>query len=273
MRENKLKQLIIGIVVGTFVLLIAIVLVWKFKFYDTVNVQIAQQQQAYDTAKAKGEGLPQALVAQKKAEQKQRFAQAQLDYLRLRFRSLSFDTTSPGATLATLARYQNEYFGTRGVGFGPALRRQLLRAALQSNVELTTKAAVSPPPQMPEDVKVPPSGFLKPITSDSLAISVSGPVDNIEKFLNLVNRSEILMVVGNIRLAKGGAGTPGGTAGSTSSDTLTATFTVTPYLLATGPSAVVAAPPGTGAAVAPAAGDPAAAGLAPGGLAAPPGGA
>jgi hypothetical protein len=251
-KETRLRRIILGIGIGTFVLLVAVVLVWKLKFYDTVNADIATQQTAYDTAKAQADKLPTALADKTKAEQKKKFAQAQLDYLRLRFRSLSFDLSSPGATEATFGRYLNEYFE----GYGLALRRQLLTAAAESGVQLDTKAAVVTPPQTPETVQAPPSGFLKPLTGGSLDMTVIGSYENILRFLDRINHSEILMTVGNIKLAKGG--TTGGASATTTasaSDSITANFLVTPYLLATGPSAPVGTPP-LPAGAAPAAGAP-----------------
>ena len=231
MNEKKLRIAWIGTLVGAFVLIVAMVLVWKFRFYDpllseldTTNTEFTKQ----DTQAKKLNGaLKGALLAQQKLD----LASGELDYFRTRYRSLPMDLTeSPvvaqGPRNATWRRYLNEYASD----FGLATRSQLVRAADESGVQISTNIKVQPPPQNPEDVVAPPSGLLKPET-EALAVTVTGTFGSILQFFQIINKSEILMVIGNVKME--------GT-----SPAIKATFTVTPYLLVSGKSAQVAAIPG-----------------------------
>jgi hypothetical protein len=134
--------------------------------------------------------------------------------------------------------WMNEYH----YQFGPALQLELKRAEAASQVSLTMPAIkVDDPPQTPEAVKAPNNGFLKPLSATNngtLALTVSGTFQNILRFLEEINHSNILMVVGNIKLEG-------------YSPTIKASFPVTPYLVASGPGAKLsasAAPAAEGAA-------------------------
>ncbi len=235
MNEKKLRLAWIGTLVGAFVLIVAMVLVWKFRFYDQVVSQLATTNTSYDTEKANADKLAPTLKSALLAQQRLALAQGELDYFRTRYRSLPFDLTETpisgqGPRNATWTRYLNEYAS----GFGLEARRQLIRAADESGVQIKTNIKVDAPPQNPEDVVNPPSGLLKP-QSAPLAVSVTGTFGSILNFFQIINRSEILMVIGNVKMA--GA-----------SPNIEATFTITPYLLVSGPSAQAAAIPGIDAA-------------------------
>ena len=224
MNEQKLRFAILGTLIGTFVLIVAMVLVWKFKFYDQAVQQLNTATTATQTAQTTAGGLAKAQKEALLAQQKLGLAQGELDYFRTRYRSLPFDLTggpaSP-ATFVTFKRYLNEYSSD----FGLQARAQLIRAADESGVLINTNIKVDAPPQNPEDVQSPPSTFLKPQTAP-LDVSITGQLGDILRFFQIINRSEILMVVGNVKLE--GA-----------SPTIKASFTITPYLLASGPSVAV----------------------------------
>jgi hypothetical protein len=225
MRETKLKRWILGIYIGMVVLLVAMVLVWKLRFYDKVNTEITDANTALTKAKAKALGLNDQLFAEAKANEKLALARSQVEYFRARFRHINFDTSSPGAINATWIRYMNEYFSD----FGLEARRQLIASADETGVKINTKIVVSAPPQNPEDLVSPPSGYLKPVTTGSIEVTVEGNLPAVLRFFERVNKSPILMLVGNVKLEG-------------VSPNIKATTTITPYLVAAGPSAQLAAP-------------------------------
>jgi hypothetical protein len=206
----------------TFALIVAMIVVWKLKFYDDVTQQLTTTQASYEAAKTTGATLDTELKAASIAKANLVLAQDELDYFRRRFRSLNFDLTATpgeGPRNRTWLGYMNEYFSD----YGLEMRRQLVRAADETGVVLDTSLKVDAPPQVPENVVAPPSGFLKPVTGGSLTVTVAGDLGSILRFLERVNRSPILMTVGAIKLE--GA-----------SPAIKATFTITPYLVGTGPS-------------------------------------
>ncbi len=211
----------------TFALIVAMIVVWKLKFYDDVTQQLTTTQASYATAKTTGATLDAELKGAAIAKENLVLAQDEIGYFRQRFRSLNFDLTATpgeGPRNRTWLGYMNEYFSD----YGLEMRRQLVRAADETGVVLDTSLKVDAPPQMPENVVAPPSGFLKPVTGGSITVTVAGDLGSILRFLERVNRSPILMTVGAIKLE--GA-----------SPAIKATFTITPYLLGTGPSIVLPA--------------------------------
>ena len=241
MNDQKLRLATIGTLIGAFVLIVAMVLVWKFRFYDQKVADLKVANDALQTAQKDAGRLGSAQKAALLADQRLGYANGQLDYFRTRFRSLPLNVTDEtpgnGPRVASFQRILNEY----SADFGLRARAQILRAYDQSGASaIDSKITISDPPQNPEDVKAPPSGFLKPETAP-LDVTLTGSFDNIVSFLQIINRSEILMSVGNLKLE--------GT-----SPTIKATFTLTPYLLVSGPSATQGTIAGLGgAAAAPAA--------------------
>lgn len=233
--ETKYKRAIFIALGVTFVLMVATIVVWKLKFYDDLNAQISTTSGEYTKAKEAGNGLPKQLQAQALAKEKLTLAQEQIGYLHKRFRSLSFDLTSDGSVNRTWIGYMNEYFADYGLN----LRRQLVQAADETGVVLNTSLKVDAPPQMPENVAAPPNGLLKPVTGSTLTVTVTGDLPSILRFLERINRSPILMTLGAIKLEvlpllpTDEPGRP---------DRIQASFTLTPYLVATGPSVVLKAP-------------------------------
>lgn len=231
MNEKKLKIAWIGTLIGAFVLIVAMVLVWKFKFYDPLISELATTTTDFETNKTQADKLDGALKTALLAQQRLDLASGELAYFRTRYRSLPFDLTeSPvvgqGPRNATWRRYLTEYASD----FGLEARRQLIRAADESGVQISTNIKVQAPPQNPEEVVAPPSGLLKPQT-EALGVKVTGTFGSILNFFQIINKSEILMTVGNVKVA--------GT-----SPSIEAAFTITPYLLVSGPSATVTAIPG-----------------------------
>jgi hypothetical protein len=79
----------------TFVLLVAMIVIWKLKFYDDVNAQIATTQTALMQLST-GQKLEASLLAAAIAKEQQTLANEQLEYFRQRFRSLNFDFKTEG---------------------------------------------------------------------------------------------------------------------------------------------------------------------------------
>ena len=264
MNEKKLRIAWISTLVSAFVLIVAMVLVWKFRFYDPVLSELDKTQQNYTKEKGNADKLDSSLKGALLAQQRLGLAAGELQYFRARYRSLPMDLTESavvgqGPRNATFIRYLNEYAS----GYGLAAVSQLKRAADESGVIINSQISVDKPPQNPEEVVAPPSGLLKPPTQ-ALSVTVTGTFGSILQFFQIINRSEILMVIGNVKMdspsaggngnaatgndstgnnSRGGASTGSVFTGGTSVP-ITASFTITPYLLVSGPSATQAAIPG-----------------------------
>jgi hypothetical protein len=258
--EAKIRRNLFILAGATFLLLLIITGAWFMLLVRPQKEQLTKTQELYDTRKQLADGLQKALAAQRKSEDELAYAQDQMQFLtgtaqrRGRFRSLYFgdingdSEANKAARLVTWHRWLNEYYS----GFGLALSDELVRIAQQSGVVLktTSKIQVDAPPRNPEDVKPPTHGFMMPLSNSNggaLSVTITGDLSHILQFFDGINQSSILMVVGNIKLEG-------------YSPLVTATFTLTPYLLATGPGATAsaAATPAAAPAAAPAPGDSAA---------------
>lgn len=241
-QEKKLRQSIwIVIGVGIF-LTIALAVGLVTQVVNKQRVKITAAEATYKAQKTQADLLPTALADKQKAEDVQKYVTGQLAFFRQRYRSLPFapldaaQITTPNlpenmkTTQArsnrnvAWRRWMNEYAN----GYGPALQRELISAANESGVVLTTNVKVGDPPKAPEEC-IPPTNSLFRPTGGALPISIVGSMSNIMQFLNRVNQSSILMLVGNDLKMSG------------SSPSITATFSITPYLLATGEGAPVTA--------------------------------
>jgi hypothetical protein len=237
--ETKLRRSIIATFAVTFALIVAMIVVWKLKFYDDVTSKQTVAQDALTKQKTDADKLAVNLLAEAVAKDRVDLATRQLDYFQARFRSLDFDLTNEFTRNRTWVGYMQEYYAD----YGLQMRRQLVQAAEDTNVVLTTTLKVDAPPQLPEAVVPQNSGFMKPISGGSITVDVVGAYADIVQFLRRINRSAILMSIGNIKLE--GA-----------SPLTKATFTITPYLVAKGKSIVLQAP--AAAAVTTTPGDPSA---------------
>lgn len=219
------------IVIGvSALLLIAMVAAWYLVLVRPQNDQIAEKTKQYEQRSAVAAELGKNLKARAKALEEQDYLNGELAFLRERYRSLDFS----GSQDENWRRWMNEYYAE----FGIAVRRELIAAANASGVIINSTIKVDAPPQVPENVQAPPSGFLKPTSANggALGVEIRGTFPAIINFLNRINLSPILMVVGNIKLE--GA-----------SPDIKATFTLTPYLLARGAeitASPAAAPSGNG---------------------------
>lgn len=240
--------------VTAFILLV-MVGVWSFHWYSPLLKTTVEAQQHYQTRKEVADKLPDALVAQVKAQEQKVYAQNQLEFFQQKYRHLDFDYGVPaaGATTApatavppevieakkidTWQHFMNEYYS----GFGLALKNDLKNAYFNSGLtDINADIKVSPPPQVPEDLPPTPAGFLKPLSDNggAMNIDVTGTYPSIMNFFTLINKSSILMTIGPIKLA--GA-----------SPSIKASFTLTPYLVETGPAVKVSPGAGGGATAAP----------------------
>lgn len=237
MRANILRRNITIIAVVSVVLAGLILLIMKLRFFDKVNADITAANNAYNTAAGTAKGLEAALTAQKIAENNLGYAREETNAFRQRFRSLQFNVSgTKGQRDVTFRNYLNEYYSDYGV----ELRKELIQAADESGVVVRTSVKVQAPPQNPEDVVTPTGGFLKPLTDQTMSIEAVGKLPNVIRYFNRINQSEILTTTGGgFRLE------------NSNPNNVRVTFTLTPYLVASGPDALLpggaaAATPGTG---------------------------
>lgn len=240
--ETRIRRNIIILVVVTFLALIGMSAGWFFVLVRPQKEEIAKADTEYTTLKGKAGKLKGALDEERKAKDKLEYLKGQLTffrgsevsegtgglYRRLYFGAIDGTTElNTAARQATWRQWMNEYH----YAYGPTLRFELNRIARAAGVKLETSVIkVDDPPQKPEDVKAPNNGLLKPLSATNggvVNVTITtdpntGSFGNILRFLELVNHSEILMVVGNIKLEG-------------YSPQLKATFPLTPYLIAAGP--------------------------------------
>jgi len=228
--ETKLRRLIIGTFAGTFVLLVLMIVVWNMAMIRPLKEKISQAQAKYDDEKKVAEGLKAALANKVKAQNNLLLVDDQLKSFRKRFRAIKIDLTDNGKE-TTWKGYMTEYSRE----FGIALRDEIVAAADDAQVDVSTSAKIDAPPQKPEDVPV-PGGFLKPVTGGSLNVTIEArSYNDVLRFLNRINKSRILMTVGNINL-------------SGYAPAIKASLSVTPYLLTDGPSVSLPVPASAAAA-------------------------
>lgn len=241
--ETRIRRNIYIVVGVTFVVLVAMSAGWYAVLVRPQKDEIAKAITEYQALSAKASKLEVALENEQKAEDKLEYLQGQLNFFRGSkenervqglYRRLYFgeiDGTSPKNVAdrqIAWRQWMNEYH----TEFGPALLAELRRIRDISSVQFAMPAVkVDDPPQKPEDVAPPQNGFMKPLSATNngdLTLTVTGTFDNILRFLENINHSSILMVVGNIKLEG-------------YSPQLNATFTLTPYLIAAGPAIKLAA--------------------------------
>jgi hypothetical protein len=265
-QEKKIRQSIWIILGVGIALTIALAVGLVQTVVKKQREQIAATQASYERSLAVAKRLPEALAAQRKAEDAKAYVATQLAFFRQRYRSLPFgaleatqlsdaekrlDADKQAALLVAnrniaWRRWMNEYAS----GYGVALKRELEDAANSTGVTLKTQIKVGNPPRAPEEAVPPANGLFRP-TGGALPITVSGSLGNIMQFYNRINQASILMLVGSDIKFSG------------ASPNITGTFSITPFLLASGNGAPITA--GAAAAAAPAGG--------PGGASPPPGGA
>lgn len=271
--ETRIRRNIWILVIVTFLVMVGMSAGWFFLLVSPQNEEYAAVQGKYTERKGVADGLKKALEDERQAKDKLEYLKGQAFFFRGSdenrsvnglYRRLYFGDIDGTSKINEREReeawraWMNEYHYT----YGPALKRELERIARDepsgsAPVAITiSEIKVDDPPQMPEDVKgkIPANGLLKPLSATNngdLDITVTGPFPNIVRFLERLNRSSFLMVVGNIKLE---GHSPG----------LKATFKLTPYLVASGKgakltaAAAAAAPAGDPAAMPPGDADPAA---------------
>ena len=239
--ESTIKKRMYILAGVTVFLLISMVVAWGFALNRPLLENIQKERSSYEERRAVADKLPDALAARKAAEERREYVKGQLAFFRQRYRSLYLDTgletdtkeVKEAKTVQTWQRWMNEYYA----GYGIALKRELEGIATASQVTIRSAIKVDPPPKAPEEVTPPPSGLLKPTTGGVLSVEIIGPYPAILQFLDRINQSRILMVVGNIKLEG-------------SSPFIRASFPITPYLVATGPAVKLQGAPAAAAPVA-----------------------
>lgn len=251
MTETKIRRSIFILIGLTVLTLVGMVLGWFFVLVRPQKEQIADVQSKYETRKTIAGKLTSNLEAKQKAEDRQRYVNAQLAFFRGsaetkwlgRYRSFRFEDigTDPSKLTPVQRANRNDAFGRLlreyFSSYGESLQTSLVRradtvgpiAALGETAKLRIsfpQPQVEAPPKAPEDVVVPPNALIKPTGATGggvLAVSISGTFRQVKEFLRTINYEPILFVVGNVKLAGGGT-----------SRVVTADFTLTPYMLATG---------------------------------------
>ncbi|HEX8833859.1 MAG TPA: hypothetical protein VF719_06645 [Abditibacteriaceae bacterium] len=234
--EARIKRNIFILIGVTVLLLIGMVLGWYFVLISPQKTAIEETQKKYDARLVVAKSMEENLNKQRKAEDRKRYVEGQLAFFRNRYRSFYFGEMGDPAAETPIqkanrinawSRFLDEYFSN----YGENLRTTLVNAANLADDRrdgqrfvLNTAVKVDAPPKAPEDLVVPANGFLKPTSATNagvLNVTVTGSFAEIKSFLNTINRSPILFVIGNIELEG-------------SSPRITATFPITPYLLANG---------------------------------------
>lgn len=236
--ETKLRRLIIGTFVTTFVLLVGMIVAWNMMLIRPLNQTRDAATTALEANRTLGKQLGENLAKKVKHEKNVILLNDQLEAYRNRFRSINYDFTTDAARQTTWRGLMTEYSRE----YGLALRQEVVDAAEESGVDITSSAKINNPDQKPEDVAV-PGGFLKPVTGGTLSVSLEArSFNDVLRFLNRINKSRILMYVGNVKL-EGYA------------PAIKVNMTLTPFLLTRGPAVKLPAAPSTGEKAAEAAGE------------------
>lgn len=217
---------------------------WFFVLVRPQKEEIEKTSANLKKYKATAAELPENLIRKQKAADRLAYMLDQIAFLQNRYRSFDYgDLNNADAEKAkaernrTWLRLMKEY----NRSFGDTLKQQLITAAnVSPRVTITTAVQVEKPPAIPEEVKVPANGLIKP--SPVLKVTVKGSFPQILAFFERINevaapnRRTILLLVGSDLSLSG-----------TSPD-IQASFSVTPYMIGKGPSvdfkgAQPAAPP------------------------------
>jgi hypothetical protein len=227
---------------------------WFFALIKPLKETTAKTEKEYDDEAAVARTLQQRLDEKKKAEDRKIYLEGQLAYFRQRYRNLRFGDigSDPGnltdaqrsARIAAWRAQLNEFYA----GYNNTLRATLVSIANETGVTINiAPPKVDAPPRAPEDVTIPATGFFRPTSNTNngaLNTTVTGSLSNIMRFFNRINYSQVLMVIGTVKLedASTGGSTPQGGSGAATPVATTAggrnpiraSFNVTPYLLAAG---------------------------------------
>lgn len=234
--------------------MVAMIVAWNMVLLRPLREKATQVQTDYDTQKSEAAKLADALANKKQAQDDLVLIESQAKEMQARYHNFDYDVSSDRTRKITWQKYTNEMSST----FGIKLRRQLIAAAERSGIRINTTVKVDAPPQVPENLTVPTSGFLKPVTGGSMKLEATGSFANFLTFFDEINRPvpdpedpghplNILFVVGSDLKFDG------------YSPDIKSTFTVTPYMVARFPSTTpLTTPPqaAAGAAAAPAEGTP-----------------
>jgi hypothetical protein len=196
----------------------------------------------YTKENSDAEKLAEALASKKQAEDDLVLIRSEAQEMQARYHHFDYNLDGDKARKITWQRYTNEMSMTYGI----KLRNQLLAAAERSGIRINSTVKVDAPPQVPENLTLPTSGFLKPVTGGNLKVDASGSFANFLTFFDELNRPvpdpndpsqslNILFVVGSDLKFDG------------YSPDIKTSFTVTPYLIARFPPDKLTTPPQAGA--------------------------
>jgi hypothetical protein len=252
--ESRIRRNIYILIGVAVFLLIAMIAAWYFVLIKKQKEDLASLQGQITTRQGNADRLAKALADAQKAQDRLGYLQSQIGFFRnVRYRSLKFDDINASgdaglqkaARIATWRRWLREYF----TEYGLALAKTLQDYANDAGVVINTTSKINAPPKAPEEVAVPPNGIFKPAGDAPLSVTITGPLENVIRFFDRINTSNILMMIGTIKLesaaAGGASGGPGAAAGGGANTTpvglrpgvsprLMASFNLTPYLLASG---------------------------------------
>ena len=264
MKESRITRNTFILLGVTVLLLIGAISAWYFALIRPQKALLATATTEYNTQLGIANELSSALTEQKKAEDRLVYLQGQMGFFKQRYRNLYFGDLGVDYATETAPQKANReiawrnWMNTYYYGYGPALKRELERAADAAGVVINTSISVVPPPKAPEEVAPPANGLLKPVGSGgaaaggppgvagagaaggAMSVTVTGSMNNILRYFDSLNTYATLVNVGNITLNND----------PSSPTRVRASFSITPYLLASGPGsqAVYSGLAGTGAA-------------------------
>ena len=237
--DRKIRRNIYILIGLTVLALIGMVLGWYFVLVRPQRDALAAVQKTKIARAIEADKMQGELDKQKQAEDRKKYVEGQLIFFQNRYRNFRFAKLGDAASEVTTADKYPRLTLWRGLldenfkEYGEALTAVLKHA--ESAVPPTPAPEskrltftfpgikVSPPPKAPEDIVIPTSGFVRPLSDSggTMNVSVNGSFSQIQEFLRRINLEPILFVVGAIKL-------------DGTSPNITATFTLTPYLIAQG---------------------------------------
>lgn len=239
--ERKIRRNLFILIGLTVLLLIGMVLGWFFVLVRPQREALAALVIKKNARAAVAATVGDELKAQKQAQDRTKYSKGQLAFFQNRYRNFPYpkigaaeSETTPAEKYARLTLWRGLIYENYRE-YGEALIASLRHAESAvpptpgSNPQKLTftfpDIRVDTPPKAPEDIAIPTSGFIRPLSASgggTLSVSVQGSFEQIQDFLSRINLEPILYVVGQIKL-------------DGTSPNITATFTLTPYLLARGP--------------------------------------
>lgn len=253
MKEKNLK-IQIGIILGLgFLLIVGMVAGFSMLLIKPENEKLAGSLAKLQALKTEAEPLAKNKLLLAEAEVQEVHLNAQLEFFRNRYRAFNYgpwDPAKPDTDKENKAYKETvwqDLMKEFSYEYGQRLESEIYGAAVRSGVEITKldKIQIQDPPQMPEQLAMPSSGFFKPTGPEPLDMEIVGTLDQVLSFFENIHKGTILTTVGPSLKLQGSA------------FKVIATFSIQPYLVAKGKSLKLSGTaPAVAAPGAPAAGAP-----------------